>query len=159
MIRKATAADIDFLYEMYMHPDTNPGLLYEQMDMESFRSIAQDLIDKGIKYIFLQDDKPVGMFKLVPYTHRAGHIVYLGGFAIHPAYGGKGLGSKLIKIIIDLAREQGFKRIELTTDVINEKAAHIYEKAGFVREGILRKLSYFKTEDKYLDAIIMAYLL
>jgi L-phenylalanine/L-methionine N-acetyltransferase len=159
MIRKATLADIDFLYEMYMHPEVNPGLLYEQMDKESFQPIAQDLIDKGIKYIFFQDGRPVGMFKLVPYTHRAGHIVYLGGFAIHPAYGGRGLGGELIKIIIDFAREQGFKRIELTTDVINEKAAHIYEKAGFVREGILRKLSYFKTEDKYLDAFMMAYLL
>jgi putative acetyltransferase len=31
MLRKATQADFSFVYELYMHPQTNPYLLYEEM--------------------------------------------------------------------------------------------------------------------------------
>jgi RimJ/RimL family protein N-acetyltransferase len=159
MLRKATTDDIEFLYELYMHPAVNTALLYEPMPKEEFIPIAQDLIDKGTKFIFLHEGKLAGMVKLVPYTHRMAHIVYVGGLAIHPDLAGQGLGQQLTREIIDYARSNGFKRIELGVDLDNEKATHVYEKLGFVREGILKNYVYLRNEDKYIDGIAMAYLL
>ena len=60
--------------------------------------------------------------------------------------------------IIDFAKQNGFLRIELSVALINEKAIRLYEKAGFVKEGLLKKFTYLKSENKYLDEVMMAYL-
>ena len=51
MIRKATAADFNYLYKLYMHPQVNPFLLYEMMDANSFKPIFDELLSKGVKYV------------------------------------------------------------------------------------------------------------
>ena len=98
------------------------------------------------------------MFKLVPYSHRTSHVAYVGGLAIHPSHSGKGLGSQMMSEIKDLAKEKGMRRIELSTSVINDRAIHLYEKAGFQKEGILRKYSYLESEDRYLDEVMMSWI-
>jgi L-phenylalanine/L-methionine N-acetyltransferase len=60
--------------------------------------------------------------------------------------------------IIDFAGKSGFKRIELSVAVHNEKAIQLYEKAGFEQEGILRKYTYLAKENQYFDEILMSYL-
>jgi RimJ/RimL family protein N-acetyltransferase len=159
MIRKAADEDIAFIYGLYMHPAINPWLLYELMNIETFRPIYTDLLQKGIKYIFLQEGQPVGMFKLIPLTHRTDHIAYLGGVAIDPGFGGKGYGQQLISEILSFSRQQGFKRVELSTATINEKAIRLYEKNGFVKEGVLKNYTYLKKEGKFLDEVMMAVLI
>jgi len=34
----------------------------------------------------------------------------------------------------------------------------LYEKAGFVKEGVLKKYTWLKNENKFLDEVMMAYL-
>ena len=57
MTRKATQNDIQFIYDLYMHPQVNPFLLYENMDLEQFRPIYQDLLADGVKYIFEENGR------------------------------------------------------------------------------------------------------
>jgi L-phenylalanine/L-methionine N-acetyltransferase len=158
MIRRATAVDFNFVYQLYMHPQVNPFLLYEPMDAESFRPIYDELLQKGVKYIYASNGVSTGMFKWVPLTYRSSHIAYLGGLAIHPSYAGKGHGLKMMEEIIQFGKQQGFLRIELSAAVINEKAVHLYEKAGFEKEGILKKYTHMKKENVFLDEVMMAYL-
>jgi len=158
MIRPATNDDFDFIYELYMHPDNNPYLLYEQMLATSFRPIFDELQTKNQLYIYEVDGIQTGMCKMVPLQHRTSHIVYLGGFAIHPFFAGKGEGLKMMQEIIDHAKQKGFLRVELSVAVSNEKAIRLYQKAGFVKEGILKKYSYLKIENRFVDEMMMAYL-
>ena len=157
-IRNADENDFDFVYNLYMHPQNNGYLLYEHMSPESFRKIFNGLIDQRIKFIYERDGTPVGMCKLIPLTHRTSHIVYLGGLAIHPELAGKGYGYDMLQEIIRYVKEKGFLRIELSTASTNGRAIGLYEKAGFVKEGILRKYSYLESEDRFLDETIMSYL-
>ena len=159
MLRKAVQDDFDFIYELYMHEQINPFLLYEQMDKRSFLSIYNDLIAREVLYVFDEDSIPTGMCKLVPQEHRNAHVVYLGGIAIHPFFAGKGEGLKMMHDIIEYAKQNGFLRIELSVASINEKAIRLYEKAGFVKEGLLKKFTYLKNENKFLDEVMMACLL
>ena len=99
----------------------------------------------------------MGMFKLSSKLHRCSHISYLGGIAIHPSSSGKGHAQQMLREIILLGKEKGVLRLELGVSTINTKAIHIYEKAGFVKEGFLKKYIYLKSEGIFLDDILMAY--
>jgi L-phenylalanine/L-methionine N-acetyltransferase len=158
MIRKAGPEDFDFFYELYMHPLTNPYLLYEHMSKTEFQPIFDDLQKQGVIYVYADNGIDTGMFKLVPYTHRTSHIAYLGGLAIHPGFSGKGQGYKMILEILDFGRKTGFLRIELSVASHNEKAIHLYLKSGFEKEGVLRKYTHLKKENRFWDEVLMSYL-
>jgi len=51
MHRKATQNDLQFIYDLYMHPEVNPYLLYEPMNIEEFRRIFDKLFESEIKYV------------------------------------------------------------------------------------------------------------
>jgi putative acetyltransferase len=162
MIRSANKDDFDFIYRLYMHPEVNPFLLYELMDTDNFRPIFEELLADGVLYVFStsEDDhtSPTGMFKLIQLKHRTSHIAYLGGVAIDPVFAGKGHGVRMMQEIIALAESKGVKRLELSTGVHNLRAAALYEKCGFAREGILRHFTYLKKEERYIDEVLMSYL-
>ncbi len=158
MIRKATQSDFNFLFYLYMHPQVNPFLLYEEMKVENFHLVFDELQKKGVLYIFEVGQESVGMFKLVPQHYRNKHIVYLGGLAVDPEHAGKGYGLQMMEEIKEYAKQNGFLRIELTVATGNEKAIQLYLKAGFYHEGVLKKNTYLKTKNHFLDEAVMAYL-
>ena len=158
MNRFATTNDFNFIYGLYMHADVNPFLLYEKMDMASFEPIFQDLLANDLLYIYSARDEPTGMFKFINLKHRNAHIAYLGGLAIDPAFSSKGYGFTMMQEIIQLGKSKNLLRIELSTAVTNLNAIRLYEKSGFEKEGILRKYTCLKSENRFVDEVMMAYL-
>lgn len=159
MIRKATPEDFDFLYYLYMHPQVNPYLLYEWMSPDHFKVVFNELQEKELLYIFEEAGEAVGMFKLVPQKYRNTHIVYLGGVAIDPVHAGKGWGKKMMELIKTHVKQTGFLRIELTVATGNERAIQLYLNTGFQLEGILKKYSFLKSRNQFVDEAVMAYLI
>ena len=159
MIRNATSADVGFIYGLYMHPNVNTYLLYEPMPLESFEPIYSDLLVKGVQYVFENDSQLTGMCKMVPLTYRSAHVVYLGGIAIHPGFSGKGMGLQMMKEIQQQCKEKKYLRIELSVAVNNEPAIRLYKKTGFEEEGLLRKYGYLSGENRFVDEIMMSYLM
>ncbi len=158
MVRNITASDFDFIYKLYMHPQVNPYLLYERMDAALFIPIYKDLLEKNIIYVYQPEDELAGMFKIIHQQHRNSHVGYLGGLALHPSFAGKGYGLKMMAAIIELGKQMGLMRMELSTAVTNDKAISLYEKIGFAKEGVLRKYTWLKSENRFLDEVVMAYL-
>lgn len=158
MLKLATEHDFDFVYRLYMHPEINPYLLYETMDEASFSPIFQALISAQQIYLFSVDDHVVGMFKFIQQNHRTAHIAYLGGFAIAPEFAGQGYAGKMLQAAIELGRERGIKRLELSTSTDNLRAIHVYQRAQFQAEGVLRRYTYLASENRYLDEVMMSYL-
>lgn len=159
MLHQAQSKDTAFFYELYMHPQTNPYLLYEPMSLAEFEPIYADLIAKNALFYYEENQQKIGMVKLLPLTYRSAHIVYLGGFAVHPAFFGQGMGTKFLTEIIQYAHNQGFKRIELSTATSNAAAIRVYEKCGFQREGVLRKYTHLQSQNLYLDELLMSYIM
>lgn len=157
MHRKATQNDLQFIYDLYMHPQVNPFLLYEMMDIHDFKPIYEDLLAEGIKYVFTDENSiSVGMFKLSPLKHRCNHIFYLGGLAIHPDFYGKGYGVKMMQEIMDFTQQNGCKRLELSAGTENLRAIELYKKVGFEPEGIMRKYTQIKSEGRIIDELLMS---
>jgi L-phenylalanine/L-methionine N-acetyltransferase len=158
MHRKITTADFEFIYGLYMHPQTNPYLLYEMMDAATFKPVFDELLVKEIVYVFEVSGVAAGMFKFITQQHRNAHTAYLGGVAIHPEYAGKGYGRQMLQEIIEMGRRQNLKRIELSVATFNDTAIHLYEKVGFVKEGVLRRYTWLVSEGQYIDEYMMSYL-
>ncbi|MFZ6819974.1 GNAT family N-acetyltransferase [Undibacterium sp. Ji22W] len=158
MIRPVQQSDFKFIYDLYMHPQVNPYLLYEDMDEDSFVPIFSELLNAGVLYIFSEDERDIGMFKLIRLKHRTAHIAYLGGVAIDPTMAGQGYAYAMFSEILALGQSMQLTRIELSTSVENVRAIRLYEKSGFVREGILRRYTYLQSENRYLDEVLLSYL-
>ncbi len=67
----------------------------------------------------------------IPESETNGGEFYLDTIAISPMAQGKGIGTQLLKYIIDYARDQNFKQIGLLVDIENPSAKKLYEKLGF----------------------------
>ncbi len=61
----------------------------------------------------------------------AGQGARLRWFILDPAYHGRGLGSRLMNEAISFCRQQGFRRVYLTTFSGLESARHLYDRFGF----------------------------
>lgn len=68
---------------------------------------------------------------------------------------GVGVGSALMEKLLDMADNWlMLLRVELTVYADNERAIHLYEKYGFVKEGVKRKAAI--SCGQYKDEILMA---
>jgi putative acetyltransferase len=61
----------------------------------------------------------------------------------------------MVRSAVELARQQGFKRMELTVATSNDRAISVYERIGFRFEGVLCDYSYLASEDRYIDEQVM----
>lgn len=86
--------------------------------------------------------------------HRVRHSGSI-GIMVHKQYQNQGVGTALLNTLIDLADNWlMLVRVELSVYQDNKKAIHLYEKFGFVKEGVKRFASI--RNGKYEDEIIMA---
>lgn len=77
------------------------------------------------------------------------------GIMVHKDYQDKGVGTELMKAIIDIADNWLMLiRVELTVFADNERAIHLYEKFGFQIEGKKEKAAI--RNGQYVDEFIMA---
>ncbi|RLC58485.1 MAG: N-acetyltransferase [Chloroflexi bacterium] len=102
------------------------------------------------------DGVPIGNIVLVGIdaAHRRAEL----GIAIgEKEHWGRGYGTDAIRVVLRFAFEVlNLRRVELITDIDNERGIRAYEKCGFVREGVLRakRLRYGEP----LDMLIMSVL-
>lgn len=61
------------------------------------------------------------------------------GMGVLDGYREQGVGEALIRAALDAAKAMGLKRVELTVRDHNVRAQKLYEKMGFVVEGVKRK--------------------
>jgi GNAT superfamily N-acetyltransferase len=78
-------------------------------------------------------EKIVGMVSILftISTAEGGPVCWLEDMIVHPDHRSSGLGSRLLRHAIKFARSNGFTRITLLTDRMNEGAIRFYEQHGF----------------------------
>ena len=82
------------------------------------------------------------------YSHRAELSI-----AVKKKFWGRGIGSRLMELLLDFARESGVEILYLEVRSDNERAINLYKKFGFSSIGIYKK--FFKINKKYYDACLM----
>lgn len=79
------------------------------------------------------------------------------GMGLLPAYRGRGLGEQLLRACLARAQANGLTRVALEARADNTAAIRLYERVGFVHEGLARRALRF--DGRYFDGVMMALLL
>jgi ribosomal-protein-alanine N-acetyltransferase len=94
-----------------------------------------------------------GGYLLIQKAHPEMDLVEI---AVNPEMQGKGIGTKLLRKLIDYAKKNNFSTIFLEVSEHNLKAQHLYKKMNFVQ--IATRSNYYRDGfDILADAIIMAW--
>ncbi len=102
------------------------------------------------------DGEVIGFLGIYRKSKRMTHVGVV-GITLHPDYWKRGFGTSLLKAGIELARNEGFIRLEADTLAKNKAMRRLAEKAGFKLEG-LRKMR-FDMNGRYEDEALLALLL
>lgn len=133
---------------------THQTFTYEQIQRwAASRQEQKDRLDLSI--IDCESGKWVGELAILDWdedNHSCGFRI-----AIGPNGRNRGLGSEATRLIIDYVFEHlPINRIGLEVFDFNPRAIHVYQKAGFTREGVLRSALYW--DGAYHDTIVMSIL-
>ena len=150
--RAVTSAETYFMARYPEECTFNPQRMESYLtDMEHHpRNFLVTAFDDGqiVGDLGIQEVKPH-----LKYLHRA----YL-GMSIQTAYCNSGLGTRMLEIAIEQAKQNGFEQMELGVYGDNHRAIHLYEKLGFQRCGVQPRA--FKLKDgTYRDEILMVKIL
>lgn len=139
-IRKGTANDEIQLKELYRNVAAIPGGLARTLDevTDSFiHTLLQDALKKGNIFVTEYDNNLIGMIVTYHIGPQAlAHVLKDTTVLVHPQHQGKGVGSSLIKTLLDDIEQHHpeIMRIELFTRETNP-ALQLYKRLGFVEEG------------------------
>ncbi|MEM7332395.1 MAG: GNAT family N-acetyltransferase [Chloroflexota bacterium] len=89
--------------------------------------ILRTRIENG-RLLVVQVDKEIAGFAVFDFVEND---LFLEEISVHPDFGRRGIGRKLMNHLLDLAREQGRSRITLTTFSDIKWNAPFYESMGF----------------------------
>lgn len=105
---------------------------------ESEQAVA-DYIGRGECYVARLGGEVVGEYVLLHTRPMTAEIVNI---AVAPAFQRRGIGTALIGHAVAVAREAGFRRLEIGTGDVGVGQIALYERCGFVRCGVDR--DYFR---------------
>lgn len=159
VIRPARLDDIESLYAC-LDSVAREGRYLAFLEAPAFtqsQSYWTEMIERGCPFeVAFDGSRAVGWSDITPVPRPAfAHCGTL-GIGLHATYRGRGVGRKLLEATIAAAWRYGLERIELTVFMSNARARRLYEKAGFLPEGVLRR--HRKVNGEYEDSLFMALL-
>ena len=113
--------------------------------------------ENSIVLIALENEQIIARAELEGYypariRHRAKFAI-----SVRKDYWNQGIGTEMLKRIIEQAKEMKIRVIELEVISDNARGINLYHKMGFVDIGIYK--DYFYVNEKFKDAVVMQKLL
>jgi RimJ/RimL family protein N-acetyltransferase len=109
----------------------------------------------GVQMVAVTDDeRVVGWCDIVRVPMEGFNHTGRLGMGLLPEYRGQGIGRRLAQAAIDAARAARMERIELEVLASNVNAIGLYQKLGFVHEGVKRRARHL--DGAWDDNVLMA---
>ncbi|CAN6291953.1 unnamed protein product [Urochloa humidicola] len=103
--------------------------------------------------------RPVGQVSVWPYADEGGRRANL-GYALAKDHWGRGIAAAAIRMVVGKVFDDlpALERLEAVTGVDNVRSQRVLEKAGFQREGVLRRYIAGRGGGRAKDAVIYSFL-
>ncbi len=119
------------------------------------RRFVLDRQRRGAAHLVALDaDQLVGWCDVTPKEHRPLRHSGVLGMGVAASHRARGIGSRLLTATLAAAAAAGLTRIELMVRADNRRAIALYERFGFVTEGLCRR--YLCIDGESFDARLMA---
>ena len=128
-VRELAAGERALLEELYL--EFLPKRVAQGLPPENPRAITRwlDHILRGGMHLLVRIDGVLrGHLMLIPMEDGVGTELAV---FLHQSVRGRGIGTALNRLAVELAREAGFERVWLSVDLSNIAAIRCYRKAGF----------------------------
>ena len=130
--------------------------LVDAPTLAASRNFVRSVHEAGGVHLVALDptDKVVGWCDIARHDREGFRHAGRLGMGVLPELRGFGLGRRLMTAAIERAWQAGLERIELEVFGSNHRAMAMYEKLGFVHEGVRRRAR--KLDGRYNDDVLMA---
>lgn len=156
-IRRVEPGDYKAVQQVHATPKSLLGTLQLPFPSEEmWKKRLEEMNEQSYALVACVESEVVAMGGLNLFTKspRRRHVGYV-GIAVHDDWQAKGVGSALMKALIDVADNWlNLSRLELDVFVDNEPALRLYKKLGFVVEGTQKKHSF--RDGEFVDSYRMA---
>lgn len=135
-VRRATVSDVDLLAPLF---DAYRQFYRKASDPELARRFLSHRLRNDQSIVFLAtgpEDSAMGFTQLFPSfsSASAARILVLNDLYVRPEARRQGVGALLLAAATEFGRAAGAARLTLSTEVTNETAQALYEKAGWRRQ-------------------------
>lgn len=159
-LRPAAAADVDFLLALAGHDEVEPYLApYRATDREGLLERVERAAavphEHGQYVIEVTTDGRDTAAGAVAFdlTLRLSRIAQISAVMLHPDHRGRGVAEAGVRLLAQrLLGELGYHRLQLESYAFNAAGARLFERAGFVREGVRRR-AYWRHE-RWNDGVL-----
>ncbi|GLI54866.1 alanine acetyltransferase [Propionigenium maris DSM 9537] len=127
----------------------------EAPDLEASQAMLKILsLGKNASFAAVEGEEIVGniTFRGRENRKRLAHVGEI-GIVVAKSHWGRGIGKELIERVILHCRENSIEKIGLKVLDTNSRAVELYERLGFIREGVL--IDEVKIEGKYYNYVVM----
>ncbi|WP_064607668.1 GNAT family N-acetyltransferase [Photobacterium sp. J15] len=155
-VRHVEDKDIEAIKELYAGKKAYSGTLQLPFpSLSLWEKRLSDLPDNVYSLLAEVDGEVVGQIGFEVITRPRRRHVATFGMAVSDFHQGKGIGSKLLSAMLDMADNWlNVRRIELTVYTDNHAAIALYEKHGFAIEG--EAMDYAFRNGEYVNTYYMA---
>ena len=155
LLRPAVAADVEGLIQMYSQasPEDLRTLRDNVSDPDVIRYWVENLdYSRVLPILAVVNNQIVGNATL---HRKGGPDRHVGEVRIYLAkdYRGRGLGTEMIKTLIDLARKEGLHQLRAEVFASSPKVVRAFEGLGFERRCVLE--DYFMLADSQTEDIVL----
>jgi ribosomal protein S18 acetylase RimI-like enzyme len=123
--------------------------------IESSKKFVLSIIDSDMpQFVALKDDEVIGWCDIDPGKREGFTHCGVLGMGVHKDYRRHGIGTRLLEHTVKKAKVRDIERVELEVYASNSPAISLYEKWGFLHEGIKKRAR--KLDGVYDDILVMA---
>lgn len=149
MIRKATAADIDAVAEIYEHIHDKPNSTGWLKGIYPVRATAEAAVQRGDLFVYEEYGKAVASAVLNhsqcaeyaegcwQYAADDSEVMVMHTLTVEPEYASHGIGRSMVSFYEEYARNQGCKVLRMDTNEKNLPARALYKCLGYLEVGIV----------------------
>jgi GNAT superfamily N-acetyltransferase len=135
--RKASAADLGAILQLYEQPDLDNGQVLALTEAERIFHRIRRYPDYNL-FVAVVDDRIVGTYALL-IMDNLGHMgapsAVIEDVAVDPRRHGRGIGTAMMRHALQQCRDKGCYKVVVSSNLKRHPAHGFYESLGFERHG------------------------